>query len=311
MKKWIRNSVLFFLLVAVAYPVLVILWGELLPVNGFKKNLIYVQQGGGFTGKRLQEVKNTSEVDVLFLGSSVAYRGLDTRFYTSKGLKVFNLGTSSQTPLETQLLLDRYLQQLQPKLVVYAVSPEAFSGDGVESALDLIANDSIQKDMYSLALRLNNMKVYNTLIYAQYKQLMGNHLQQHPDSVNEVDRYILGGFTERKMEHLNPPIWDTMAWTFQPEQIESFDTILAAFATEEIPVILVHPPLSPSFYKAHTNNAAFDRLMEKRGTYQNYNTILSLKDTLHFYDELHLNQDGVELFNQHLYQSKAFQQLLK
>ena len=55
-------------------------------------------------------------------------------------LKTFNLGSSSQTPIQTKMLLDEHLDRLNPKLVVFEVYPVVFQLEGVESALDFIAN---------------------------------------------------------------------------------------------------------------------------------------------------------------------------
>jgi len=78
-------------------------------------------------------------VDILFLGSSHSYRGFNPQYFS--GYKTFNLGSSAQTPIQTNLLLKRYLHQLNPKTIVYEVYPISLSIDGVESSSDIIAND--------------------------------------------------------------------------------------------------------------------------------------------------------------------------
>ena len=40
--------------------------------------------------------------------------------------------------------------------------------------------------------------------------------------------------------------------------------------------------------------------MTKYSTYYNFNKIVTLNDSLHFYDSHHLNQNGVEIFNKRL-----------
>lgn len=40
--------------------------------------------------------------------------------------------------------------------------------------------------------------------------------------------------------------------------------------------------------------------MSKYSSYYNFNERLILNDSLHFYDSNHLNQNGVELFNEEL-----------
>ena len=87
---------------------------------------------------RLNEVKNIKNIDILFLGSSHTYRGFDTRVFKKNGYNSFNLGSSSQSPIQTLTLTKRYLNQLNPKLIVYEVYPTTFTIDGIESSLDII-----------------------------------------------------------------------------------------------------------------------------------------------------------------------------
>ena len=140
MKNFISNTVLFLLFLSIFYSTFLIIWVHYAP-SRFKPNIIYNMGSYGFMYSRLSEIKNYENTNILFLGSSHAYRGFDTRIFLDKGLKSFNLGSSSQTPLQTKVLLKRYLERLNPKLVIYEVYPETFTIDGVESSLDIIAND--------------------------------------------------------------------------------------------------------------------------------------------------------------------------
>jgi len=53
-------------------------------------------------------------------------------------------------------------------------------------------------------------------------------------------------------------------------------------------------------YHAYCDNQGFDKLMEGFAEYYNYNEILQLDDSLHFCDAHHLNQSGVDIFNNSL-----------
>ena len=69
-----------------------------------------------FLYQRVREADTTANVNILVLGASHAYRGIDPRVFTEKGYRLFNLGSSSQTPLQTQILLkngenfDQYME---------------------------------------------------------------------------------------------------------------------------------------------------------------------------------------------------------
>ena len=95
---------------------------------------------------RVKEAKETKNPDILFLGSSHAYRGLDPRIFAEEGITSFNLGSSSQTPINTQVLLHQYLDQIQPKMVIYEVYAGTLTSDGVESSLDLLISSPLLSD---------------------------------------------------------------------------------------------------------------------------------------------------------------------
>jgi len=66
---------------------------------------------------------------------------------------------------------------------------------------------------------------------------------------------------------------------------------------EGIDVVLVQAPVSSFEYSKFDNHSRFDSTMSSYTRYYNFNTILNLDDSLHFYDSHHLNQKGVEIFN--------------
>ena len=70
---------------------------------------------------RSRDAENIKNPDILFLGSSHAYRGFDTRMFSQANISSFNLGSSSQSPINTQVLLKQYLQKINLKLLLALV----------------------------------------------------------------------------------------------------------------------------------------------------------------------------------------------
>ena len=120
MKKFIRAVILFTLFAACLYLPLLFLWGDAVPYWVYT-NLKY-KRGHDSTLFMLNEARHIKNPDVLILGSSHVYRGFDVRIFNKAGYKVFNMGSSSQTPLQTYVLLQRYLKTIRPKCVVYEVT---------------------------------------------------------------------------------------------------------------------------------------------------------------------------------------------
>jgi hypothetical protein len=172
MRSFLTDLLLFVLVALVVYTAVIIGAGALSPFSEHR-NIKFAKGAYGHLYSRTREIPAHADVDILFLGSSHAYRGFDPRLFEARGLRTFNLGSSSQSPLQTKLLVDRYREHLNPRLVVMDVYPLTFDIDGVESALDLIANDTIRWDMLHMALELKNIGVLNTLLYGTYRQLFG------------------------------------------------------------------------------------------------------------------------------------------
>lgn len=299
MKKFIFNTTFFLLFSSLFYLIFLFIWGLFIPAP-FKSNINYRIGSYGHMFSRISEIKKYRNIDILFLGSSHAYRGFDTRLFLENGYKSFNLGSSSQTPIQTKVLLKRYLDILNPKLVIYEVYPETFTLDGVESSLDIIANDV--NDIHSLwmALKINNIKIYNTLIYAFFRDILGLNSSFSEPIIKGNDKYISGGFVEKELGFYQPSKFDKKKILIKDYQLESFKEIVQMLNNKKIKLILVYAPIPKVNYYSYFNKHYFDSLMQTYSTYYNFNEIISLNDSLHFYDSHHLNQNGVKIFNEKL-----------
>ena len=299
MKKFIFNTFIFLLFTSVFYIVFLNLWGRYAPTL-FKPNINYKIGTHGHMHSRLAEVKDYGEVDILFLGSYHAYRGFDTRIFSENGYKTFNLGSSSQTPVQTKVLLNRYLDNLSPKIVIYEVYPETFTIDGVESSLDIIANDKNDFESFKMALKINNIKTYNTLIYGFTRDLLGLNSSFTENTIKGNDKYVFGGFVERELGFYQPTKFDKKEISLRNYQLESFSEIVQMLSDKHIELILVFAPIPKMNYDSYLNINYFDSVMRTYSVYYNFNKIINLNDQLHFYDSHHLNQNGVIIFNEKL-----------
>jgi hypothetical protein len=296
---FLKNILFFLIFIGFLYIPFLCLWGELAPVS-FKKNIPYNIGATGYLFTRLQEANTVKDVDVLVLGSSLAYRGFDPRIFAENNLKMFNLGSSAQTPIQTEVLLRHYLDTLNPKTVILEVNPLAFSSDGVESSLDVFANDYIDMASMKSAFIINNIISYNALIFALYKEVSHYKRSYKEPKHKGLDTYIFNGFVERQLlfnkEHSDIKI----DWDFKKDQIKAFTNVLQLLNEKQIHYVLVQLPISKTRYNNILHKKRFDNFMKNRGSYYNFNTLISLKDSLHFYDSHHLNKNGVSIFNKML-----------
>ena len=287
----------------VVYMVLLILWGEFMP-GMFKKNLNYSLGAYGHMYTRIREAEKVKNIDILFIGSSHAYRGFDTRIAKEYGFESFNLGSSSQTPVQTKLLLEKYLDSLHPKMIVYEVYPYTFTNDGVESSLDIIANGRIDYKVLGMAVSLNNIKTYNSLVYGYYRVLFNRNKNFKENSVISNDTYIPGGFVEKKMAYNKHTVENEIKkteWVPINYQNIAFEEIVKLLKERGIKLVLVQSPVTKAEYEMYNNNDKIDIYFTGRGTYYNFNKTLVLSDTADFYNSDHLNQNGVRIFNKALF----------
>ena len=291
----------FFCFVAVcltSYVILLLFVGTFAP-GIFKKNLNYKIGAYGHMNSRIKEIPNYSNIDILFIGSSHSYRGFDPRIFKEYNYNVFNLGSSSQSPIQQELLLTQYFSLLNPKLVVFEVFPKIIESDGVESALDLLANNKIDNNALKMCFKTNNIKTYNTLIFAYYRQFFNlNSKFTEPNVINE-DTYIKGGFVERELSFYKKPTKNYSSkttYSFNGLQLSTFKSILKMLKQKNINYILVQAPITKTLFNRYSNNNYVDSVYKSLGVYYNFNTIVDFNDSL-FYDAHHLNQNGVVLFN--------------
>ncbi len=291
------------LFTAGVYLALLIIWGELMP-PAVTKNVNYSIGAYGHMYTRTREVEKYTDIDLLFIGSSHAYRGFDTRIAAKFGFKSFNLGSSAQTPIQTKLLLEKYLDSLKPKTVIYEVYPYTFINDGVESSLDMIANGEIDCNVLNMAFSINNIKTYNSLVYGYYRNLFNRNKNFHENKIIKEDSYVSGGFVERKMEYYSSNAekqGEKTEWIPKEYQVDAFEKIVKLIAERNIKLILVQSPVTRAAYEKYTDNEKIDQYFSTKARYINFNKRLNLSDSTDFYNSDHLNQNGVRVYNENLF----------
>ena len=297
--RFIKSVVTFSIIALVFYIVAICLSGDFVP-SKFTKNLAYNSGGAGHSLNRFEEVKNVRDIDILFLGSSHTYRGFDNRIFSNNGFTSFNLGSSAQTPIQTKVLLDRYLEQLNPAIAIYEVFPITFTLDGIESTMDLISNDKNDFASLKMAMHYHHIKTYNSLIYSSYRQFIFQKNKKEGEIIIGNDRYISGGFVEKIKSDFKPKQSKNQELIFNKNQLAVFQKNIESLIKNGTKIYLVQAPVTSDYYNSFSNLSEFDSLMNNYGEYSDFNKMVELTDSLHFFDAHHLNQKGVEIFNTEL-----------
>ncbi|MBL0024186.1 MAG: hypothetical protein IPO98_03810 [Saprospiraceae bacterium] len=315
MRVFLISILKFILFTVTFYVVFICIWGTIFPAF-LRPNVHKAEDVSGFTNIRLAEAAIAKNVDILFLGSSRAYRAFDNRIFSLSGYSSFNLGTSNQTPVQSFFLLKKYFANLQPKMVIFEVNPDIFSGDGTESTVDLISNTKPDINLLLMARASKNIKAWNSFIYSSFSHLIQNKLPQQKNNTQNDLQYIKGGFARTSDNFYHTNNGNYYYCHLNINQLVVFEKMILFLKNNGIRTILVQAPVVKKLYLSCAENERFDSIMIAHGDYYNFNLTsvqskftnnhatsdvfsdYKITDTIYFSDGQHLNQKGVVFFNQ-------------
>ena len=263
-------------------------------------NIRYKPTCKGKLSERYLEAQSTQKKDILFLGSSHCYRGFDNRIFQEAGYTSFNWGSSSQTPIQSALLLKEFSRRIQPKIIVLEIFPDLYNGNGLESTLDFISNTGSNSISNQMTLSTNDVSAYNTWLYHQMHQLFKNQKTIECDTALEA--YIPGGYVE-KLQFLQQKkfVPQRIHLTWNEDQLQAIKDIQNMSEVLHSKLIFVLAPMTPEYYAQYNNMDEWLKELESfSDTIINFNPIGADYKSSYFYDPHHLNQEGVEIFNHQL-----------
>ena len=263
--------------------------------------------GSDFSLVRFKEAARHDPVDIVFAGSSHAYRGFDPRIFQEQGWTSFNLGSRAQTPLNSYYLLERYLKNLQPNRVILEIYPRLLDSSGLEAFYAVFINHPIDAGMVRMALATRRFEAVHMFTALGMKRLF-DPLENTNQSRFEDDSYIADGYVERHTSADTTKKLDTIHIGDVSRQVSYLEAIAELAHMHGAEMIWVTQPLpaqsiraSPGYRQA---TALLKKLAAQNGVaYFDFSETLELDPVLHFYDEHHLNSAGVKIFNEALIDS--------
>jgi len=292
MKIFLTRFFLFLLLIPIVWVLGLLLYVKVIP--GFMQTNVRVSFYRNFNANTFREIDTTQNVDILIAGPSSGFRSFDPRIFLASGVKTFIMGSSAQSPVQTEYLVNKYLDQIKPKIFVYVIDMQSFSSDGAEGWLFLMNNLSKYDGGFIKSIvSCKNLILFNTLSY----NLVTNYLKKPDPLKQNFETYIGNGF----VQYLTP-YRDTNVFTvsfaktkceFGDNQKDAFIRIIEAVKKRNIPIVFVQTPLSRNFFDRVSNPGDFDEYIRSFGIhYINFN-YCGFSDH-EMWDNIHLNQNGVE-----------------
>ena len=266
--------------------------------KGLGKNFVFPLGNYGHTMMRLQEANQHRPVDGLILGSSHAYRGFDPRIFQQRNISIFNLGLSSETPIQSYYLLKKYYAILQPKFVIQEIYPLLLQNDGTENNSFLLANEPFSVELTKMAFEHFNLHNYHCWLYGSFRSIF--HLNDHLplDIKFGDDRYISGGYSEKDWKPFHSDeILNATEYEPLPEQLQALDSIRKFCESKNCQLYFVITPVT-AIEKHHIQNwGSILQKVEEIHPVFDFSRTKEIQDDTHYYDYDHMNQKGVEIFN--------------
>ena len=255
----------------------------------------YLNWKGGNSYRKFQDFDHASHYDVVFIGSSHAYRGYDPGIFQQRGYRSFNLGTSAQSPMNSYYILTNYITRANTRLVLLDTYEAALEMDGLESTADLTQNISSDRAAVGMALALQDPRGINMLTL----RLFRNHAP-----VMFADTNYLPGGSSMNTDSVKGRIHYKVGKPLKMHERQQryVHRFLQHCQDESIPVVLVSHPYPKQADSA--KHEAFTRWLRAAVPPLGFPVYdfafghgLPLDDRDHFYDHNHLNRAGVEIFN--------------
>ncbi len=255
------------------------------------------------------------DLDILFAGSSHCYRSFDPRFYRDHGLKTFNMGSTSQSPINTYYLLEKHIDTLSPKLIVLEVYWGVLELKGVESLLDLSVNLPVDRMLWRMAWATRDIRALNRLLAVEL-DLDRKPLAEVEPEAEPGDEYVPGGFVNNSGGREGDRCYPPTTVRVNSLQIKYLERIIELADMRGIGIVLVAQPVPQATLGNVRNYGEIDSLLNDVAArygvpYLDFNAIMDLNDSAHFYDYHHLNSVGVAAFNRRLLDELANHDLVR
>ena len=309
MKLMIRNSLKVLLAALAIYVAVIFIFSNVHLVDR-RMSLFFVpnlQRNGGHEMQMMSDLtSNPTKYNVIVLGSSHAYRGYDPRIFEQVGVSLFNAGTSAQNAKGSFVLYNEYLRDRSNVFILDVYDP-VFELEGTESNMRLIQN--VPTNAAAVSLVKQDVKMY-TLNALAVRLASLNVKDEAPNN-----EYVKNGFCEKKgilyaVEPLNDSVFEA-----NEEMFAAFEAMIQQMQSDGKRIVLCSHPL-PACRGLHNYHdkflARFTPLIQRLGvqyidlTY--YTEGFGINE---FADILHMNQQGVELYNRLLMNSPSFNEVVK
>jgi len=239
--------------------------------------------------------KNTT-YDYLFIGGSHAFKSFDTDVFKENKLNTYNLGTPSQTALNSYFILKEHLQNT--KKVIYEIYPPVIGMKGFESFNVLCTTTNNYPLLLRTALALEDAQAFELISlkpiisYKVNKQSIA--LPPAKQGYRGTPYFAKANETFYPAVDLNPAVID--------EQMAYLEDIILLCKENNKELIFAYAPIPKQLVVLNEQELFYkniNTLISKHNIkFINMSRSLDLDSEKHFFDNNHLNIDGAKIFSE-------------
>ncbi len=129
--------------------------------------------------QKIQLESKFDSLDILFIGNSYCYSGINPAYFDSVGIKSYNLGIATAGPKFYPLLVADYLTTVKqaPKSIFILISPMIFSSkadDIINYPIHRYLNQPVSNEEYIFFNDLNSVKNYPKILIKSFTKSLVN-----------------------------------------------------------------------------------------------------------------------------------------
>jgi hypothetical protein len=261
-------------------------------------------------------------VDCLFMGSSILQYGADPRVFeraylarTGQTLHCFNFSLSALTPSDVPVLAEFLIERYHPRLLVYGLSVREFSTRiEIRHKNDSVVSEWMKYRQGEFSLQgwlIDQVQAYRFYLALDNWMTPDFSAQLEDDRQTEQKETTYGGYRPREHIFVVPDdlqqlrARQSLGQEIGPEALTRFEELVRLQARfPDTALILVEVPVNPVLYVALFDERTYHDLIGSVEATTQSQGVIFLRDTNFpplpaeaWYDEVHLNTTGAEIFS--------------
>ena len=256
----------------------------------------YLQKAGGQERLMALDFQSNKTYDVLVYGSSHVYRGYDPRNFERHGLSLFDAGSSAQSTRGSLILAKHLIPPSSGKLVIFDIYDAVWGIPDLENSnllIQNIPNNAVKIESFTAR---PDIRKFNQLISSWFT---GSHIIERT-----AKDYIANGYCSKPDTVQMPWAPVDIISTIDESYVNDFKELISLTESQNVKYIFVSHPLPAIKDLANNHNRLrpiIEEIAQKNGIiYLDYTHHPDFQNIENFADENHLNQAGVDRFNEML-----------